>query len=330
MWKKEHKRTIVGQLFEKKPIYFLFFLLIICSITKQAEGFGSFRLFPFRGFSKSTEHISVNGIDRKYILHVPAKRKMPSGGFPVVFVFHGGRGSAVSAELMSKMHLLGRDQGFIVVYPEGLYKSWNTDIISVAASEKHVDDVAFFNQLLDRLIAQYKINADKIYICGISNGGHISYYLAEKAGGRIAAFGVVASGLSSEQSYLPAVPKPVMVIHGTEDKHIPYDGGQGVRDRYLAAEKTIQHLIKVNQATAEVLPYQPYPGFQSLPEVNAFYYPGGERGKDVVFIRVNGGGHTWPGGGGYMDKVMGPTSRAISANQALWEFFKSHSRKKGL
>lgn len=274
--------------------------------------------------NKITETITVRGVGRKFVFYLPDKATLPPQGFPVVFVFHGGRGTALSAQAMSKMHQVGLTEGFIVVYPEGLYKSWNTDIISTAASKNNVDDVAFFNQMLDYFITHYAIDRHRVYVCGISNGGHISYYLTKKSGERIAALAVVASGLASEENFQPPQPRPIMVIHGTEDKFIPYKGGQGERDWYLPVETIVQQFITLNGASAAAQPYVPYSGFKKTKEVDTFYYEGGPEGEDVVFIRINGAGHTWPGGGGYIDFLLGPTSRAISASRAIWEFFKQH------
>jgi len=275
-----------------------------------------------------SETISVDGVERKFMVYVPNEAKMPKTGFPVVFVFHGGFGSSLAAKNMSKMHLLGLLEGFITVYPEGMYKGWNTDIISTRATQKKVDDVEFFNKLLDHLIEEYNVNQDMVYICGISNGGHISYYLAKKAGQRIAALAAVASGLASEDNYDPQFPRPIMVIHGTEDRFIPYSGGKGKRDSYISIDRVIEHLININYASKEAYPYDPYKGFTPSENIEIFYHKAMPEGEDVVFIKISGGGHTWPGGGGYIDKILGPTSRDISANRAIWNFFKDHPLNK--
>ena len=49
-------------------------------------------------------------------------------------------------------------------------------------------------------------------------------------------------------------------------------------------------------------------------------------GADVVFYRVEGGGHTWPGGRQYLpERVIGKTNRDISASEVIWRFFNEHA-----
>jgi polyhydroxybutyrate depolymerase len=59
--------------------------------------------------------------------------------------------------------------------------------------------------------------------------------------------------------------------------------------------------------------------------VTQITFRGCENGADVVLLRVNGGGHTWPGGSDPLpDWIVGTSSREFSANRVMWNFFKSH------
>jgi polyhydroxybutyrate depolymerase len=44
----------------------------------------------------------------------------------------------------------------------------------------------------------------------------------------------------------------------------------------------------------------------------------------VVLYTVNGGGHSWPGGGPLPEWLVGPTSRSIDATSLIWAFFRGH------
>ena len=47
----------------------------------------------------------------------------------------------------------------------------------------------------------------------------------------------------------------------------------------------------------------------------------------VVLLKVEGGGHAWPGGWPYLsERLIGRTSMDINACDVIWEFFRSLER----
>jgi polyhydroxybutyrate depolymerase len=51
-------------------------------------------------------------------------------------------------------------------------------------------------------------------------------------------------------------------------------------------------------------------------------------GSEVVLIAIENGGHTWPGMEPIV-KMLGPSTKDISANDLMWEFFQRHPRAGG-
>ncbi|MBK9529210.1 MAG: hypothetical protein IPO41_13055 [Acidobacteria bacterium] len=51
----------------------------------------------------------------------------------------------------------------------------------------NIDDVDFISTLLDTIESKYKIDKNRIYASGLSNGGMMSYRLAAELSNRIAA-----------------------------------------------------------------------------------------------------------------------------------------------
>src|SRR3954468_10967709 len=62
------------------------------------------------------QSIVVDGVTREALVHVPAK--IPAGGAPVVFAFHGHGGSMTQASRSFPIHEKWSEA--IVVYPQGL------------------------------------------------------------------------------------------------------------------------------------------------------------------------------------------------------------------
>jgi polyhydroxybutyrate depolymerase len=61
--------------------------------------------------------------------------------------------------------------------------------------------------------------------------------------------------------------------------------------------------------------------------VRRFVWAEGKGGTEVVLLRVENGGHTWPGGPKYLPEgFIGRVCRDFDATAVIWEFFKSHAK----
>src|SRR5205085_12026409 len=50
-------------------------------------------------------------------------------------------------------------------------------------------------------------------------------------------------------------------------------------------------------------------------------FAAGKAGAPVVFYKIGGGGHTWPGGSFQPEFLLGKTCRDVDASPLMWEFF---------
>ena len=81
-------------------------------------------------------------------------------------MLHGGGGTVRGMVRLTKRRfneLADRD-GFFVVYPQGIDKSWNEgrpDKIS-GAHRKGIDDVGFFRALIEHLVYEYPSDKNRI------------------------------------------------------------------------------------------------------------------------------------------------------------------------
>ncbi len=130
----------------------------------------------------------------------------------------------------------------------------------------------------------------------------------------------------------PTAPVAVLVINGTADPLVPYAGGHvramfGLRGEIWSTDRTIAFWARHN-------------GCAAPPVVRALADRDTGDGSHVIetdhgrcaaarvrLLRVEGGGHTWPGGAQYLPAAwIGTTNRDIDASETIWRFFASAAR----
>lgn len=281
------------------------------------------------------------GTTRSYFLYVPSTYPPTSedgsvSAAPLLIVLHGGGGTGQGMVTLTRggFNQLAERDGFIVVYPNAVDKQWNDgrDIPGSTAHRDNIDDVGFISRLIDHLGESYSIDYSRVYATGISNGGIMSYRLACELGDRIAGIAAVAASMPTfyTELCLPFRPLPVLVINGTDDPLVPYDGGEIrigrlSRDEVLSTDDTINFWLTANQCFTEPFSTIVYDD-RPLDNTRARYvrYEGCADGVLVELYAIEGGGHTFPGGRQYLPPgVIGRTSREIDAAEVIWNFLSS-------
>ncbi|MFM9951324.1 MAG: T9SS type A sorting domain-containing protein [Saprospiraceae bacterium] len=254
------------------------------------------------------------GVDRNYLTYVPAT--LPQGSpAPVVLVLHGFTQTAQGIMNYSGFNAIAETAGFIAVYPNGINLSWNVGFSSTGAN-----DVGFLNALIDTLNIKYPVDLDRVYACGMSNGGFMSYRLACELSDRIAAIASVTGSMTTQtfNDCHPERPVPVMEIHGTSDLIVNYNGATGIK----SIPDVIEYWVGQNGCPE-------FPEITLLPDVinegsrveRSIYRPCAQY-SEVVLLKVVDGGHTWPGS---TNSGFGNTNRDINASQEIWNFFNRFS-----
>ncbi len=277
--------------------------------------------------------LELDGRERSYRLHVPPDLD-PRKPAPLVLMFHGGGGEAKGTEAMCGFSPLSDREGFVVAYPDGIGRNWNDgreDPIS-EAHRKKIDDVAFVAAMIDAIDRAQRIDAARVYATGISNGAIFSHYLAIRMASRIAAIAPVVGGMAEAMrgKFRPARPVSVLVIQGTEDPLVPYDGGGiagGKRGRIVSTGEALRLWsehdgCRAEGATTELPDRDPKDGCRVVRTV----WSGGAEGTEVALVRIEGGGHTWPNGTQYLPEAwIGVVCRDFGC-ELIWEFFRAHAR----
>ncbi|MCX7743601.1 MAG: T9SS type A sorting domain-containing protein [Flavobacteriales bacterium] len=267
------------------------------------------------------DSINHQSYTRYFRVHLPLGYN-PSFYYPLVLNYHGYTSNALQQELYTGMSTLADEQNFIVVYPDGIANSWNVGFLPQPYFSG-IDDVGFTNTLLDTLIARYSIDTSKVYACGMSNGGYMSYRLACELSHRITAIASVTGLMTDSTSYYCNPPRsvPVLQIHGTADPIVNYNGIPGS----LSVNETLtfwaNHNSCGNTTTTINISNNNTNDFSTVEQID---YTGCSSCGWIRFFKIQGGGHTWPDGAVDIPSY-GPTNRDINATREIWSFFQMHS-----
>ena len=223
---------------------------------------------------------------------------------------------------------------FIVVYPKGLNKHWNDGRANTNAD---VDDIGFFKQLAKHLKNDLRlpVNASRIFVTGISNGGLMAIRVACEQPGWTAGVGVVAATMSDVMApKCKTSPGAMVFIFGDQDSSFLSDGRQvnpvnpsQFISRHVGIKKTLKLAAAMNQCqrgSSRSKPIDRYDDDHSKVVIEKF------RGciAPLVFYDVLGGGHTWPdtrAKNGVIARKMlnlGWATHEISSAQEIWKVFK--------
>jgi len=312
-------------------------LILLCLVIAWSAGCRK-NVVPINSQAGS---ITVNGLKRTFLVHLPPSDDK-SHPLPLVIALHGGGGTGerMINLTLGGLNALADKDGFIVTCPDGIEKHWN-DGRPQAISRTHkdgIDDVGFISALIDHLDNQFNVDRKRVYVTGISNGAKMSFRLACEIPDKIAAIAAVGGSMVDPVSVYtkPSRPISVMVIHGTDDPLVLWNGGPirfpfSKRDfgSSIAVPAAVQFWVTHNQcqpmaAGTDEPDLDPKDGTRVHKEI----YYGGLDNTEVVFYMIKGGGHTWPNGYQYLpEKLVGKTCRDIDANTIIWEFFKAHKRE---
>jgi len=286
-------------------------------------------VFP-RTAQELEQILSSDGLRRRYRVYVPTTYSAAAvSPRALVLAFHGWGQSAAGMSRLTGLDELAEKYDFIIAYPEGIDGNWNDGRPNINPT---IDDVSFVRDLIDTLESQYRIDPRRIYATGLSNGGHMCNRLAIEMSDRIAAVAPVAAVISRALSQSTDVgrPVPLMLIEGDADPVTPFGGGivgmAGInRGEVLSADATIAFWVARNHAVSRpMVSVEPDvdPRDGTRVRIATYSKRTDGTGAEVVFMRIEGGGHTWPEGLQYLpESLIGRTSRDISASEAIWAFF---------
>lgn len=291
------------------------------------------------GLRKGMNSFSVkhNGYGREYMVYVPGAmdKTKPSA---LVFVLHGGGGTAAGAAASFGFNEIAERQKFVVAYPQGYKNHWNdsrTDM-KTEAHRLNMDDTGFISSILETLENELKIDKNMVFSAGISNGAMMSHRLGFEMSDKFAAVACVVGSIPEvfiTRKMSPKEPVSVIIFNGTEDPLVPWSGGVVAKDRgrVISVKNTVDFWVRFDGcAMTPVSEKVPDGDPKDGVTMRKITYSGGKKGAGVVFYAMEGGGHTWPGrkiAGRLYNWYVGRTCMDMDATGAIWLFFRSHGKK---
>ncbi len=154
-------------------------------------------------------------VQLNYLLYLPNGYDKQET-WPLLLFLHGSGERGDDLELVKKhgppkLIAAGKDFPFVVVSPQCL-KDRRWEPIELVA-------------LLDDLSNKYKIDADRVYVTGLSMGGFGTWRLAAYVPDRLAAIAPICGG--GEKYWAKQFPHlPVWAFHGAKDRGVPPERSQ--------------------------------------------------------------------------------------------------------
>ena len=277
-----------------------------------------------------------DGIVREVAMFDP--RPDPAGEpRPVVVVLHGGLGDDDDTVTLSfgKLNSLAAEDDYVVVYPSGIGGHWNDgrNVQRYVSQRERINDVGFLAKLIGDIIEKRNVDPEAVFVVGVSDGAMMAHRFACERGdqlrGFVAVIGSMPTNVARRRSRCKKEPLSVLMINGTEDPIVPWDGGTVIYDdqelgRVLPVERTLGFWMRHNaceDTNVSLIPdFSPADGTRLQRHKSL----GCADGTKVELFEVQGGGHTWPSGWQYLpESLVGPISSDIDAAVAAWRFLQS-------
>jgi len=287
--------------------------------------------------------LRVGTLDRRYTVRVPLGYDGITR-LPVVVMLHGGGGTSKGAATETGWGAKADAAGFLAVFPNALPEDtskrssfgrnpqlWNDGSDRFHPGQIPPDDVAFLNAMLDQLQSTFPVDPRRIYFTGFSNGASMAFRVGAELSRRIAAIAPVA-GACWRETPMVERPVPMLYITGTADPLNLIEGGvpklaTGGSDKSRAKPKPPVRDSILRWVRAIGAPATPHTTTQENGVRTETYGPGRD-GAEVVYVSVEGLGHTWAGGKSLLPAfLVGARSDKLSATDLIWEFFVQHPMK---
>lgn len=246
--------------------------------------------------------IKVGSDTRKYLLYVPNNVKDHA---PLVISLHGAGGEVSTSVHDPNFHSIADKDGFIVAYPQGKVTTFpglgGMQTFGWSAYGEENFDTDFLKAIIEDIDSKYPLDRKRLYCCGFSNGGMMTYTMANTCSHIFAAFAAI-SGYPINEFHLHHTswrPVPFLHIHGKNDDFV----------KYSLVPNIIDDMVARNGAN-------PVPKKTTVSgKYSKSIYEAGEGGFPIIFYEIDGMGH----------EAFTNKTEKNSSSQTMWDFFQQYT-----
>lgn len=266
-----------------------------------AAAYDKFRQIKNGVFDKVSQSmdIDIDGEIRSFWLYVPEGCKPDA---PLVCALHGAGGH--STDNSPNFNSLADQEKFIVVYPQGkdiYFAVFGGTVPGWDASGEENGDTKFIKAVVDKMYEDYSIDRNRVYCCGFSNGGMMTYAMTNACADVFAAFASI-SGFPLNEFHLRHTgsrPVPFLHIHGKEDGFV----------KYSLMPVIVSEMVARNGAV-------PVPVRTSVSgKYDKSVYEAGEGGFPYIYYEIDGMGHN----------DFTASTEEGSSSATMWNFMKQYT-----
>ncbi len=257
-----------------------------------------------------TEGASLD--ERGYGLYIPTSYdEAGTEELPLVIALHGFGDTWENFYPATGLINRAEQGNFIVAFPQGYLRQWNDGSIG----DHEEDEIQLFRDLIARVQRDYRVDEDRIYLVGFSNGGSMVFKAACEAPDLFAGIASIAGTMRSAQSEnCEDASLPVLIIHGTGDEVVPWEGSVY---RY-SVTSGVTFWAMQNSCDLEAVP--PFNEELFRNGFSTYFFEDCEDGNFVMLHAIENGGHTIPGSGFYIRDLV-PQPQQGDTARLIWSFF---------
>jgi predicted peptidase len=191
--------------------------LLLLAAGAGAAGAAEEKAAPGKQVAQRFEKGGDGKVTLDYLLYLPKGYDKGEKAWPLLLFLHGAGESGndlskVKKHGPPKLVAAGKDLPFIIVSPQSRRRGWQPGTL---------------NALLDDVSKKYRVDADRVYVTGLSMGGFGTWALAASRPDRFAAIVPICGG-GNPKTASKLKDLPVWVFHGGKDRAVPVERSEAM------------------------------------------------------------------------------------------------------